>query len=361
MLASTDHALLATSLVLAVGTIVSVLVQLERQYKTVGWLNASKWFLIISAFFSLVMTSIVCAAAAKGLGASISLAEFEGRESLQKLLVAAFPPYFLCNMFVKHAWLTFYYGLARTRAQTWFIHLMQIIAAGFGISSVLVILMQCIPLRVIWLRGVTPPPTEHAPRCINLIAFFYANAIIMIVTDVVMYLLPMVLLRNVDMLKPHRWGVYALFAIGGLVVVASIMRLVAIVHVDRDGIRNGSNVSENYALVYLWAAVENHLGICAACAGAIKQKSISVFHRVKRSYSSLKSKSYRSSHAPSSPLAQAQSFEDRVLYERTDSLPESPSGLDKKSPQPMFEMHTVPGSPTKTTEYELSTPYKHAV
>ncbi|EXJ88047.1 hypothetical protein A1O1_04974, partial [Capronia coronata CBS 617.96] len=42
MLESKDCVLVATSLVLAVGTIVSVSVQLERQYNTAGRLNASK-------------------------------------------------------------------------------------------------------------------------------------------------------------------------------------------------------------------------------------------------------------------------------------------------------------------------------
>lgn len=42
MLGSNDVVLVATSIVLAVSTIVSVTVQLERQYKTVGGLNASK-------------------------------------------------------------------------------------------------------------------------------------------------------------------------------------------------------------------------------------------------------------------------------------------------------------------------------
>lgn len=42
MLESTDAILMATSIVLAVSTVVSILVQLDRQYKTVGRLNASK-------------------------------------------------------------------------------------------------------------------------------------------------------------------------------------------------------------------------------------------------------------------------------------------------------------------------------
>lgn len=122
-------------------------------------------------------------------------------------------------MFVKHAWLTFYYGLARTRAQRWFIHFMQFTAAGFGISSVLVVLLQCIPLSEVWHRAHAPDTEQSDAKCINLLAFFYSNAIIMIVNDVVMYMIPMVLLWKVEMLSGHRWGVYALFGVGGLYVL----------------------------------------------------------------------------------------------------------------------------------------------
>jgi hypothetical protein len=133
-----------------------------------------------------------------------------------KLLIAAFPPYFLCNMFVKLAWLTFYYGLARTRGQRYFLHFMQFTAVGFGLSSVLVIVLQCIPLDHVWRKNVLPPSVVDSAKCINLMAFFYANAIIMIVNDVVMYLTPVFLLRNVDMLQGHRWSIYAMFGVGGL-------------------------------------------------------------------------------------------------------------------------------------------------
>ena len=118
-------------------------------------------------------------------------------------------------MFVKHAWLTFYYGLARTRLQRYFTHFMQFVAAAFGISSCLVILLQCTPLSHVWTKDLVPP-TEDGAKCIDLINFFYANSIIMIVNDTVMYMMPIFMLQDVDMLRGHRWGIYALFGIGGV-------------------------------------------------------------------------------------------------------------------------------------------------
>jgi hypothetical protein len=116
-------------------------------------------------------------------------------------------------MFIKHAWLTFYYGLSQTRFQRWFIHFMQILAAGFGISSVLVILLQCIPLQAVWQRNLEPRTERNDSKCINLMAFFYFNSIFMIVNDVVMYLIPIFLLWRVEMLRDHRWSLCALFGI----------------------------------------------------------------------------------------------------------------------------------------------------
>ncbi|KAK4934524.1 hypothetical protein LTR10_024241 [Elasticomyces elasticus] len=284
------------------------------------------------------MTSLVCAAAAKGLGASISAADFASRVALQKLLIAAFPPYFLCNMFIKHAWLTFYYGLARTRLQRYFTHFMQFVAAGFGISSVLVILLQCVPLSHVWTKHLIPP-TEDGAKCIDLINFFYANSIIMIVNDTVMYLMPVFMLQDVDMLRGHRWGIYTLFGVGGVVVLASILRLLAV-----HQLAEGHHFSQSYALVFLWAAVENHVGICAACGGALKQKSMTAYDNIRRSYCSIRHKSYPTP----SLVTRSQNTEDRSFYERTDSLPTPSLGVDSKDAGMRMELYNLQPVETQT-------------
>ncbi|KIY00366.1 uncharacterized protein Z520_04051 [Fonsecaea multimorphosa CBS 102226] len=327
MLESKDAVLVATSLVLAVSTVVSVSIELERQLATVGRLTASKWCLLLSAFFGLLMTSLVCAAAAKGLGASITAIEFLRRETLQKLIIATFPPYFLCNMFVKHAWLTFYYGLAQTRAQRYFIHLMQFSAVAFGLSSVLVVLLQCVPLNYAWRRYHEPTNGHENGKCVDLLDYFYFNASFMIANDVVMYLIPMVFLWKVQTLREHRFSLYALFGICFVVILASVFRLVAVYKMDTS-----PNLSENYALVFIWASVENHIGICAACAGALKARLCLTYRKVRTLSVDLRNKSWRASKAapgsgsPSagtrtSTLSRSQITEDRTLYERTGSLP----------------------------------------
>lgn len=69
--------------------------------------------------------------------------------------------------------------------------------------------------------------------------------------------------------------------------------------------------------------MENHVGICAACAGAIKQKSVAAYESVRRSYCEYKSKN--SAQQSSDSVTRTQSTEDRTLYEQASSIGESPS------------------------------------
>jgi hypothetical protein len=86
---------------------------------------------------------------------------------------------------------------------------------------------------------------------------------------------------------------------------------------------SGINVdaTENYALVFLWASVENHIGICAACAGALKSKWCATYRRVRAISIDLKNKSWliSASTATQTTATVSQSTEDRILYDRTNS------------------------------------------
>lgn len=88
--------------------------------------------------------------------------------------------------------------------------------------------------------------------------------------------------------------------------------------------------------------MENHVGICAACAGAIKQKSVAAYESVRRSYSEYKSKG--SAQQSSDSMTRTQSTEDRTLYENTDSYGGSPSlkvGNDMDTKDGGIRMHQL--------------------
>lgn len=110
-------------------------------------------------------------------------------------------------MFVKFALLMFYLETTYQRRYLYTIWFMIVAAFGFGVSSILVVLFQCVPLDKLWNQS-------KSGQCVNIIAFLYANACIMITNDVVMYIMPIAFTWNLPLQKTQRVVLNLLFALG---------------------------------------------------------------------------------------------------------------------------------------------------
>lgn len=117
--------------------------------------------------------------------------------------------YYACNMFVKFGLLIFYLRTTYERSNLYAIWIMIFIAFGFGISNVVVTLFQCTPPDKLW-------HPKEAGFCVNIMHFYYANAIIMIVNDTVMYIMPIVFTWNLALRRPQRIVLNLLFALGAV-------------------------------------------------------------------------------------------------------------------------------------------------
>lgn len=128
-----------------------------------------------------------------------------------QLVMASNVFYFLCNWAVKHSLLLFYSEIVReNRAYCLSIYIMHFVAFGFGFSSILVNIFQCRPFNKAW-RG-----NEVKGYCVNLNLFFYFNAPIMLATDLVLYIMPVVFTWHLQLRRPQRVGLNCLFGLGGL-------------------------------------------------------------------------------------------------------------------------------------------------
>jgi len=119
--------------------------------------------------------------------------------------------YMCCNMFVKLALLAFYRLLTYNVVHRRMIAVMTVIAIGFGVSSVLVLIFACQPVSAAWDIDFTKP--RH---CISIAAFYYANASIMISNDVVLYVMPMIFTRNLHVTKGKRIMINILLSLGAV-------------------------------------------------------------------------------------------------------------------------------------------------
>ena len=79
----------------------------------------------------------------------------------------------------------------------------------YAFASIIATIVQCTPLERIWNHAV--PGT-----CINLTAFWYANASANMIGDFLILGLPMPVVRRLQLPKRQRLGLMMVFALGGL-------------------------------------------------------------------------------------------------------------------------------------------------
>jgi len=127
-----------------------------------------------------------------------------------QLLYASIIVYNLGLMFVKDSILYQYlrFFVARTyRRAAWF--LIGVITTG-GVAMVVTSCVSCLPVPFYWDK------TVKGGRCINLMAFWFTFSGFNIVTDLSVWLLPMPVLKSLQLPRRQKYSLIGVFALGGL-------------------------------------------------------------------------------------------------------------------------------------------------
>lgn len=91
------------------------------------------------------------------------------------------------------------------------VYVLLVYVVGYATSSIVVTVLQCTPVARAWDR--TLPGS-----CINLTAFWYANACTNVLGDFVILLLPMPVINSLHLPPRQKVGLMMIFALGSLLV-----------------------------------------------------------------------------------------------------------------------------------------------
>lgn len=213
-----------------------------------------------------------------GLGLSISDVPQRKMMPILKLVVASRLFYFICNWSVKHSLLIFYTELTIDRWPRRSIYLMHGVAFAFGCTCIGATIFQCSPIKAVW-------DQNKKGKCLDLDAFSYFNSCFMLATDIVLYAMPLVFTWKLHLRRSQRIGVNCLFALGGLVLAASCVRVYSV----RVQATN-PDFTYKSAAILLCAVIENHLAIVVACAPSIKVILLRAFPGLASRFESLLSR-----------------------------------------------------------------------
>ncbi|KAI6832015.1 hypothetical protein KC332_g5689 [Hortaea werneckii] len=143
---------------------------------------------------------------------------------------------------------------------------MAIVTVG-SLAFTLGTIFQCLPVHRAWDRRVRG-------TCISNVAFWYSHAAFNTFFDIVVYLLPIPLIRSLKLRREQKTGVISIFAFGAFVIAASIVRMVEL---RQSAHTNDSTWGSMIALI--WTEVEANTSVIICCLPALRMPLLNLWHR----------------------------------------------------------------------------------
>ncbi|PMD12600.1 hypothetical protein NA56DRAFT_652406 [Hyaloscypha hepaticicola] len=137
-----------------------------------------------------------------------------------------------------------------------------------GLAYIIATIFQCSPVPFYWNR------TIHGGHCIQSGPFWISYAIINIVTDFYILILPMPVLYSLSLSKKNKYGIMGCFALGFFVCFTTIYRMTTLASSSK-----GTDLTFGPVPATNWSVIEANTGLICTCLPMLNQylKAISGF------------------------------------------------------------------------------------
>ncbi|PVH91852.1 hypothetical protein DM02DRAFT_663536 [Periconia macrospinosa] len=132
------------------------------------------------------------------------------------------------------------------------------IIIGFLIGTVGAAIFICTPVQKFW-------KTELEGHCINKSASWLANAVMSVITDLMIIILPMPVIRRLQLKPTQKYLLMGIFAFGAIVCVISVLRMHSLIIIARS-----TDPSYDNTTAASFSAVEAWVAIICACLPTLR-------------------------------------------------------------------------------------------
>lgn len=168
------------------------------------------YIIIVSWLLSIALTVCLIFEVRSGQGRHVQALTPANAVGIFKALYVSINVYQPALILTKASILCQYYRIFPGKNIRIAIYTMAGITAAFGIWSTFTFIFMCTPIQAFWNQTL---PGGH---CINTTAAYFAASGVNILTDVLIFLLPMPALYQLQLPKRQRIGLMVVFALGGL-------------------------------------------------------------------------------------------------------------------------------------------------
>ncbi|PLB50436.1 hypothetical protein P170DRAFT_381115, partial [Aspergillus steynii IBT 23096] len=136
-----------------------------------------------------------------------------------------------------------------------------VIITAFTLSTVVSSIFQCSPVQYAFDKS-----SPDQGSCINLTAFWYANAAFNIFSDLALVALPVPVISRLQLPLRLKLILCCIFAVGAFVCITSILRITTL-----DIATSYLDITWNSIDSSKWTVIESNLGIISACLPALRR------------------------------------------------------------------------------------------
>ncbi|KAK2599564.1 hypothetical protein N8I77_011306 [Diaporthe amygdali] len=255
---STFNAIVGTSVAFSLIACASVGLRLYARVRIIKLARHDDAVLILALMGMLAYTVFVCAQLPYGLGVPIQEVPLEDLSKVLMYLWASILCYAVSLSAIKTSILLQFLRFLVGKKVTRLCWVMVGVCICYGISSVFATIFFCVPVSGFW----KPSPTD---RCISRQGLWLAHSGINIVTDVIIFLIPVPTVLQLNMNMRQKIAVIGVFCIGIIVCLITVLRLDSIITVART-----SDVTYDNVKVAIWSNAELTTAIFCACLSGIK-------------------------------------------------------------------------------------------
>ncbi|KAF1948860.1 hypothetical protein CC80DRAFT_485537 [Byssothecium circinans] len=170
--------------------------------------------------------------------------------------------WFLSIGFTKLSFLAMYLRVFPRQNLRKTIYVAIVLCALTALIFTVIVTVNCLPVTYIW----TSWDGAHRGKCINLNSFVWSHAAIDIVFDCAIFALPIPELIKLNMSLRKRIMIVAMFSVGGVGTIVSILRLQSLVTFSTSKNPTFDNTPTAY-----WSVLSCFVGIFCACMPSLRR------------------------------------------------------------------------------------------
>ncbi|KAH6862885.1 hypothetical protein AA0119_g8731 [Alternaria tenuissima] len=245
-------------------TVISTVLLIWRITNTIisrGWLGLEDVFVIMANIWLVLLAAFIYRSTTYGFGTRLVDIARDGGNATEALksfwLTQSF--YTLTNGFNKMAFLALYYRVFALKRFRQACIVLGVISVGWTVSYVVVCIFQCTPVPRVYNRTI--PGT-----CINFFWHRWSNAILNLLTDLAIFILPMPVIFGLNMSKGSRIGLMVLFSMGFFICLTTALRMSTLPLSLRTREPTWQSAPTN-----LWSFIEAATGVITACLLSLRK------------------------------------------------------------------------------------------